>query len=356
MSALEVGRFVLNPGGEAPLGISFSAFSPSRFALTFAAALDSATLYTLVLDSVTDCSGNRLDTALQLGFPVRPQAGELIISELLFNPYTGGSDFVEVYNASANVFDLGALLIGSTDPATGLPDNVLPAADAQFLILPGEYVAVTENRAHLVTTYNPPASARILEINDLPSFDDTEGGCLLLRGGDSLALDRFDYLDDYHYPTLVAKDGVSLERISFTSPASNPTNWHSAASTVGYATPGYANSQHDAGDTTTAEVYLGYTTFTPDGDGAQDALPIRLRFSEPGSNVRLRISDHTGRIVRTIGGQWLLGTDTETIYWDGIDDNGQRLPIGIYIVIAERMRADGKTLTYRVACVLGGRL
>lgn len=356
MSPLAEARFLLNPGGYMPAAVMYSGFSPSRFSLLFATELDSATLYTLVLDSVTDCSGNRLDTAITLGFPAKPQVGELVINELLFNPYSGGSDFVEIYNASNKVFDLGSLLIANTDPGVDTLDNIVLVYETQILLLPGEYAALTENRANIISIYNPPASARIFEIADLPTYNDTEGGCVLLRGGDSLQLDRFDYLDDYHYPTLVSKEGISLERISFLAPADNPTNWHSAASTVGYATPGYANSQHDAGDTLTAEVYVGYTTFTPNGDGDRDALPVRLRFSEPGSNVRLRISDSQGNIVRTIGGQWLLGTDTATIYWDGTDDSGQRLPIGIYVVIAERMKADGKTLHYRVPCVLGSDL
>ncbi|MDZ7848102.1 MAG: lamin tail domain-containing protein [Owenweeksia sp.] len=63
-----------------------------------------------------DCNGNvgALDTLL-FALPSLPQAGELIINELLFNPPSGGADFVEIYNHSDKYFDLSNLRLGNWD-------------------------------------------------------------------------------------------------------------------------------------------------------------------------------------------------------------------------------------------------
>src|SRR5690606_5843480 len=74
-----------------------------------------------------------------------------------------------------------------------------------------------------------------------PSLPDDEGSIALLRS-DSLVIDAVSYHDDLHSPFIKNDDGVSLERVSFHSSSADPQNWKSASTTVGYATPGYINS------------------------------------------------------------------------------------------------------------------
>jgi hypothetical protein len=82
----------------------------------------------------------------------------------------------------------------------------------------------------------------MINIPVLPSFPDDQGSVLLLDA-QGKELDMFSYKDDYHFPLLSNREGVSLERIDPASPSQNPANWHSASTDAGYGTPGYVNSQ-----------------------------------------------------------------------------------------------------------------
>ncbi len=86
---------------------------------------------------------------------------------------------------------------------------------------------------------NPEA---ILSINSLPSFPDDKGFVLLLNQQGDIA-DEVNYSADWHFKLIDNTEGVSLERIDPDGPSQNALNWHSAASTAGYGTPGYKNSQ-----------------------------------------------------------------------------------------------------------------
>ena len=80
---------------------------------------------------------------------------------------------------------------------------------------------------------------------------------------------KFFYSAKYHAEILDVTKGVSLERISGDLPDNEPGSWQSAASDVGYGTPGYVNSQN-------RDVNLGTDfsvdpkAFSPDGDGNKD--------------------------------------------------------------------------------------
>jgi hypothetical protein len=50
----------------------------------------------------------------------------------------------------------------------------------------------------------------------------------------------------------------------------------------------------------------------------------------------------------------LVGQDGSVI-WNGLDDNGNRVPIGIYVVVTEVFNFDGKVKKFKNAAVVGTR-
>ena len=90
---------------------------------------------------------------------------------------------------------------------------------------------------------------------------------------------------------------------------------------------------------------------SPDNDGYQDILLINYTTNEPGFSVNIDIYDSQGRYVRKLNRSLLLGT-TGNIKWDGLDNNGNRLPIGVYIIQCEAFAPNGRANKQRLSCII----
>lgn len=170
-----------------------------------------------------------------------------------------------------------------------------------------------------------------------------------------IILDEFTYSSELHFALLNTTDGVSLERISYDQPAASPGNWHSAAQNVGFATPAYQNSQFMKAPESGDEVLISPEIFSPDNDGYNDQLSIVCNFTEPGYSVTIRIFDSNGRPVRLLVRNEPAGTGNQFM-WDGITDEREKAPIGIYIIHVEVFNLGGKVKQFRKTAVLGGKL
>lgn len=288
--------------------------------------------------------------------PQVPSKGEVLINEILFNPYTGGNDFVEIVNISNKTLDLSNLRIAKRDLDTKEITSIYAIFGEKDYLSPNEILAISTNSTYLKETYHSPDTAKLLEINSLPSYDDSEGECVIMTNTDSL-LDDFHYFSSYHFASISDENGISLERISVKRPTNESDNWHSAASTVFYASPGYANSQRADLQNGTQTVTLEYELFTPNGDGDKDVLPINFKFDFQGANARVNIYDQEGRHVRILEKNQLLGTEPGTFFWDGTNDSNQKVSMGIYVVLLEvQDSSNGKKYLFRNACVVGDKL
>ncbi len=348
--------YSLNPSLGVPAFAWVNNTARTEVVLTWAAEVDTNTVYTLEINGLADCLGNTLVDSIRLAWPGNPSPGDILLNEILFNPLTGGADFVEILNFGLRAVDLSALKIGEGFPGSDSVFNSYVIASRSILLMPGELVCLTREVDLQKSTYLPPANARFYEMSGFPSYDDREGAAVVTTKN-GLVLDRFDYLDDYQYPTLDKQDGVSLERISPFLPTQQPSNWHSAASTVNFATPGYENSQSEAIDTTEQDVVLSPQVFSPDGDGQSDVLGITCKFPFQGGNLRIMVMDTQGRLVKNLQNNVLMGTESVTYFWDGTDRLNRRAPVGMYVVLVEVVRTDtGKKLAYRRVGVLAEKM
>ncbi|HEV7347558.1 lamin tail domain-containing protein [Telluribacter sp.] len=319
-----------------------------RVTLTLDTPLLEQQPYELVVRNITDCAGNLLREArIPLGLPSRADSGDVVLNEILFNPRTGGVDFVEIYNRTASYINLRNWTIGNV--SAGLPANFRTLTTNDVLLGPNEYLAFTTDLAILRQQYPSARPARFLAVASLPQFPNVQGG-VVLRDQQGRIFDRFDYHENFHSALLTSREGVSLERRYIDAPTNNPSNWHSAASTVGYATPGYANSQGSRGDETDGFV-VEPEAFTPDGDGADDLTTISYTLSTAGIVGTIRIFDVQGRLVKNLVQNQLIGTRGQ-VSWDGTDERGAAVPMGYYLLLIDAFDANGAIRQFKKRVVV----
>ncbi len=327
-----------------------------RVELVFGQALLQGTIYFLETSpALTDCSGNPVTApgGLRVSLPEPPVPGDLVINEVLFNPYPGESDYVEIFNRSDRVFDLAGLYLGA--PGTGVEpvSDLVRVSDGQ-LVFPGDFVLFTANPGQVAARYFNHDQKCFVDPGRLPSLPDEEGGILIL---DTLLriIDDFHYNEEMHFPLLRDPEGVSLERIHYDQPTDDPANWHSASETSGFGTPGLPNSQFVSHKESTDRFYVYPSTFSPDNDGRDDILNIAYRMPEPGYVANIILFDARGRKIRQLAVNLLLGTEG-VISWDGFLEDGSPAGMGIYLVYAEVFNLTGKISHYKCSCVLARRL
>ncbi len=316
--------------------------------------LDTAVTYLLTISALADCEGNLQEGSatveVELAFDIRP--GDLIINEVLFNPFTGGRDYVELRNVSGRPVNLrGCHLANFADDTVS---SLRLITENNYSIPPDGYVCLTQDTLDVIGKYINHGIGNFIQMTSLPSYNNGEGNVLFL-GPDSTLLERFDYDEKMHFPLLSDVKGVSLERLDPNRPVEDRGNWTSAAQTAGFGTPGLPNSQINISSGAVGEVSTEPDIFSPDSDGIQDVLLINYRFETPNTVATVRIFDSNGRPMRLLAANQTLSTEG-TFTWDGTRDDGTKARIGIYVILFEAFDPSGKSYTHRLSAVLGGRL
>ena len=332
-------------------GLNFRDDKLHELTVNFGRRLQPGALYRMVVsDTITACTGQFLSgDSLNFGLPVPPEEGDILLNEILFNPAAGGADFVELFNASQSIFDLSRLRLGNWDEMSGIPTNAELISDESSLFLPGSYLLLTEDTASIARDYNIKDPKALKQVERLPSLPN-DNGSLALETSALGVVDYLVYSEDMHHPLLENPEGVSFERLSMAKPTTAPDNWHSAAASAGFATPGYRNSQQQVYQAS-ASLQLVPRLFSPNMDGYHDLLGINYRMKKAGLIGSISIWEAGGQPVRRLRQQVLLGQQG-SFYWDGTDDNGRILGPGIYVVVFESFGVEEKRSVIRKTCVL----
>ena len=335
------------------LGVAFFEVSGDLTCVTITTtpALDTGLVYTLTVNGVADCSGNTLTNGEgQFVLPHLPDAGDIILNEIMWNPFTGGDDFVEIYNNSDKYIDLFEFKLANWDD--GVIDNYKDV-EIHRLIGPKEFVVFTKDSVDIKANYLNAVPGSFIELSSMPSYPDDSATVYLILPDSSIS-DRFQYDDDYHFALLEEDDGVSLERVDYDRPTSDITNWKSAAENVGWATPGLENSQLYQSGITEDNVSTSPEIFSPDNDGFEDLLNINYSFEESGYVGNVTIYDRSGRIVKYLMRSEYLAQEG-IISWDGITNSGDKANIGVYVIVFEVFNLEGKVSIIKKSTILGGK-
>lgn len=302
----------------------------------------------LVITNVEDLSGNIMLDTLQILVPDTAKVGEVLINEVLFDPLSGGSDYVEITNNSDNSFDIYKYFLADFD--NGISN--LKQINQHFILSPGSFALLSEDSSQILNDYPTNNPAAFIQM-DIPSYPN-DSATIYILSPDSIALNKFSYNQDMHFELIQDPEGVSLERILINSNNSNANLiWHSAAQSVGWGTPGVANSQYFP-SISNSDFSSVNEVFSPDNDGYQDIAIFEYNLPTIGMVGNALIYDNRGRLIKQVLNNELLSTSGE-FTWDGINEYGQKASIGIYLVYFECFSSQGQIINYKATITLKTR-
>ncbi len=322
--------------------------------LKFSTKLSANIIYHLTSNNISDCVGNvSASNNVKAGLPVLSDTNDIVINEILFNPKTGGYDYAEFYNRSNKIIDMQQLYVATRD-ATGLLKSITQLSATPLLFFPGDYYVITENTLWVEQNYLVKNPDNMIELSSLPSFADDDGIIVLLNQNEKL-IDELHYNSNWQLAIITDASGIALERIDYNKPTQNAGNWASAASTAGYGTPTYQNSEFQSNQFAKGEINITPKIFSPDNDGFEDYCFINYTIPNAGYVANINIYNASGRVVRNIAANATLAL-TGTFRWDGLDDKQQKLPVGIYIIVTQIFDLTGKTKQFKNVVTLARRM
>lgn len=344
----------ISPAGNMA-AFSFPPGPADTLHLLLQARLQPNTVYTLTLHGLADCNGNLTTGEAATTTFVLPSPADsldIVINEVLFNPRSGGVDFVEVYNATPNKYiDVNGWLVGNADPATGEEKDFKGIAIIPKLLGPGAFGVLTSNPALLKADYPSGREQSFMEVA-LPTYPNEEG-VVTIRNQFGETIDRFQYHEDLHSAWLKEVKGVSLERRSATTPTGQRENWTSATASVGFATPGYKNSVSYETLASEADIKAEPRAFIP-GDPQSPSVTFSFGSALSNAVIDATIYDIGGRKVKTLVSGYTI-SEGGFFHWEGTSDQGEAVRVGVYIVQIEFFNTAGQKQVLRTTVAVGGR-
>lgn len=261
--------------------------------------------------------------------PKSYKTGSLVFNEILYEPETGGAEFVELYNTSND-----SIQVGGMDLLIGAKERV-KLSQATFIVPPKEFFVLASDST-IFKSY-PTLNKKVSRVSSSLSFSN-EGTSLLVKDLFGTTLDSVVYSPVWHNRNFLETKNKSLERLNPALNTNDKSNWSTSVTSEG-ATPGKQNSiytQNLAGD---SKVNISPNPFSPDNDGFEDFAIINFNLPYKLSQVQIKVFDSQGRLVRTLLENKPSATNNSVIF-NGLDDDGRALRIGIYILLIE-IAAEG---------------
>ena len=264
------------------------------------------------------------------------------INEIRFLTDEGESEWLELINVGDETLSLQDWAIADLKDTCRI--------DTSLILKSGEYKVLASDEG-TVAKYGIDDSV-ICILDNFPSFNNTSETIFLLKptGG---WVEQVPYTIDW----LEGEDWrkPSLERINYNLDSRIARNWGPSTDPAG-ATPGAKNSLFTLIKPNSLKIHIEPNPFSPDGDGFEDHTIISIESPAEAARMRLDIYDILGRKVRTIKDNSFTGS-TINLVWDGQNDKGQKVNMGIYIIFLQILDdRNGVLKEIKESVVVAGKL
>jgi len=311
----------------------------------------------VAVSGVQDRVGNT-QTGAEQPLAYRPEDGDIVVNEILFDPRADDFDnrpnqveYVELRNRTDRPRSLRGLYTTDRPNEQNVADTVRVGRRQTlsahgYAVMAAAPAGARNAEASQLTAAFPQAplaadSVAFLPVDARRLGLGNDGDLVRLHRADDTLIAEVSYSPDWHAPGLEAPKGTALERISAAGNPESPDNWTSSTAPAG-GTPGRQNAVTLGPPPEASQVGLVIepSPFSVERDGA---TRIRYTLDTVPSLVRARIFDARGRKVRTLEDARLAGRTGELV-WNGRDDSGNRVRIGVYVVLFEAVQTDDGTV------------
>lgn len=295
--------FLSRPPGSFEDSLFYTGSPGSIVELSFALEANSGVNHIrLTLSDDDRQANNRVDIQFYSG------DAPILISEIYPAPLAVEPEWIELYVASDTI--ISAMEIRFADAA-----DTIPITEESQYLDPGAYIVLTGNRPAFLMHYGS-TDAPVWELEDFPSLNNTgERLSILIENA---------LVDVVSFPSVGSRRGVSIER------AGRSQQWGFSVDSRG-STPGFRNSI-DVPYSSDIRIAVAPNPFAP-GLGEAASIEYTVPFSAEGE---LRLYGGDGRHLRTLIPRAPLVSGS--YLWDGRDESGQLLPVGIYLLHMRLLR------------------
>jgi hypothetical protein len=320
-------------------------------------AFETGRVYTIEVIGLKDEAGNPLINSIKkVGVTEAVSIGDIVLNEVMFHPADSSAEYIELYNRSKKVINISGMVF-TTQKTDGSLNTGNRISD-EILMFPGDYLAVTSDTVAVRKRHVCPFEAIIIQAG-WSNLNNESSTLVLMNPAKDTIIDSFRYDVNMHHVLVKNPKGVALERINPDLPADDFNNWHSAASSHNYGTPGFMNSQYRSMDVSSNEeekvFYIENPVFSPDNDGNNDVCILRYNFPDTGNIFNITVLTPTGESVYTLVEQFMSGQHG-VLTWDGRNKKAQLTNIGVYVFFIEIFNPNtGKRKCIKLPVVLSSR-
>ncbi len=251
---------------------------------------------------------------------------DLVINEIMFDPGSDNSEFIELLNLSSESINIGGWKV-----FTGKDSKYMLSETNNYIPAGTYYILAADSSVIFKYGLEDYQFKTILNSPDLGLSNDNDS--IVLTDAKNNTIDSVRYYGAWQNKNFTSTKNISLERINPGLDGNQAANWSSSASSAG-ATPGKQNSIYASNQNISSSISVSPNPFSPDNDGFEDFTVINYSLRQPAAQVRIKIFDSRGRLVRTLSNNRASGQNGSVIF-NGLDDGGRALRIGIYIVFLE---------------------
>jgi hypothetical protein len=241
-----------------------------------------------------------------------------MLSEFICNPRGGlETEWIEIYNPADFAVNLREYQVGD---ALGWRR----ISDSDIIVQPEQFVILAEDVERFFEYYNDFRGIAVSPVG-WQTLNNSGGEVVRIGDQEGNTIDSFYYESGFannrSWERYIDSDSISYWGGSFAAEGSTPGR------------PNAFRYPRVRG----IDIHVCPDPFSPDGDGFEDETMIIYDIPNA-DNFEMAIYDIAGWKVKTLieSGACIPGE----IRWDGRDDAGRKLPVGIYIIHA---RIDGDT-------------